>query len=116
MRKSLSPKQRLDMLAEQSEKCACYCGCQAEIAVRTCIGEHTVCVEWGNEDKPDRLLCVPCAKAKTRTDVKAIARAKRLARKQAGTWREPKARIRSAGFKTPPEGYKHQWPKRKLGR
>lgn len=116
MRRSLTPRERLTMLDKQEGRCACWCGCQDRIGPGNWIGEHTVCVEWGNSDKPDRLLCVACAKAKTKTDVKAIFRANRLARKEAGTWRQSKVKIRSAGFKTPPEGYKHQWPKRGFGK
>lgn len=40
-----------------------------------------------------QVLCAPCHLAKTRGDITTIAKAKRIERKQAGTWRQPRAII-----------------------
>lgn len=53
--------------------------------------------------KPDQLLCVPCHKAKTRTDVREIARAKRLAG-ETETQFERRKRLKSEGKHRPIQG------------
>ena len=83
------------MAEAQNGTCACWCGCTASLEASGAIGEHTVQVWLGNEDKPDRLLCVPCAKIKTARDARERARCKRLA-KGGKTRRGPK--IQSRGF------------------
>jgi hypothetical protein len=74
-RASLTPKERDAMLKAQGGRCATP-GCEHPPA----IAEHTLPVALGNPEKPDCLLCWPCAKAKTVADVWQIAKAKRQAK------------------------------------
>lgn len=61
------------LLAAQGGKC-CVEGCDSEGPFD---GEHST-PNALNAGKPDQLMCRPCHKAKTRRDVAAIAKAKRL--------------------------------------
>ena len=68
------------------------------------IAEHWFPVALGNDQKPDCLLCVPCAKRKTnglRGDLNTIAHIKRIrdARTQYDKRKERGSRIQGAGFK-----------------
>ena len=80
MRRYLTQRERAKMLEEQGGVCA-KCG----RAASSYIGEHTTPVALGNDEKPDALYCVACAKRKThgddglRGDISAIAKAKRIA-------------------------------------
>lgn len=98
-RASLTPREKKAMLIAQAGKCARGCGRGGPF-----IAEHTVPVALGNDQKPDCLLCVPCALLKTnglRGDINTIAHVKRLRegrtqfdkRKEAGG-----SRIRGRGF------------------
>ena len=72
---------------------------------------------WISEDDSDGNLypChVECHKPKTKTDKGKIAKVKRLIRKNDPEQR-PKPKMKSAGFRPKPEGYKHSWPKRRFG-
>jgi 5-methylcytosine-specific restriction endonuclease McrA len=67
------------------------------------VDEHVIPLELGgpNDLSNRALLCVACAKAKTRADRKAIAKVARIRRRQAGE--EPtKQKIRSRGFPRDP--------------
>jgi hypothetical protein len=63
--------------------------------------DHSTPHAW-DDKKPDQLLCIPCHRAKTKLDVKAIAKAKRLNGTTSSQWsRREKAggsRIRGKGF------------------
>lgn len=61
------------------------------------IGEHFTPVALGNDQKPDCLLCKPCADAKTKKDMGRIAKVKRLQKKAAGETKK-KRPIQSRGF------------------
>ena len=121
MRRSLTPNQRQAMYAEQ--KGICGCGCGQPMDEDDMTGEHEWCVAFGNNGKPNKLYRNDCAKVKTfgkpsttyNSDLWAIAKTKRLARKREGAWRRPKARIASRGFPERPEGHQYSWPKRKVG-
>ena len=96
-RASLTRRERASMALSQDGKCPCG----ARLG-RDAIGEHTLPVALGNEDKPDTLLCGQCAKDKTRTDIKAIRKADRQGQRtgQQKRRREGKTRpILSAGFR-----------------
>lgn len=60
-RRYLTPNEMRDMLERQGGLCFSP-GCMSEGPF---VGEHWHCVALGNDNKPDALLCVPCAKAKT---------------------------------------------------
>jgi hypothetical protein len=85
---------------------------------RGCIGEHTLPVALGNDQKPDCLLCTPCANKKTNgtkattygSDIHAIAKVRRLTGQ---TKTGPKKRIAGRPFQPRPEG-QSAWPKRKM--
>lgn len=76
MRKSLTPRERAQMVLDQNGVCGCGCG--QELGARF-IAEHELPVALGNPNKPDCLLRWDCAKAKTVADVRRIAKAKRQA-------------------------------------
>lgn len=78
-RRRLSPKARAAILEAQGGVC-CVSGCGSTGPFHE---EHSTPFAWTGE-LPDQLMCVPCHKAKTKRDVKAIAKAKRLARTQSG--------------------------------
>lgn len=59
------------------------------------IEEHTIVFKWTG-DKADALMCVKCHKEKTRSDIKKIAKVRRL---QKGP-KKSKRPIRSRGFRT----------------
>lgn len=91
-RASLTTKERREMLEEQGGKCLqCFCdiGPQESGIVIPSIAEHWTPVALGNDQKPDCLLCIPCANLKTNgtkatsygSDKHAIAQAKRRKRK-----------------------------------
>lgn len=61
------------LLEAQGGKC-CAKGCKATTGL---IAEHST-PNALKPGKPDQLMCVPCHKVKTRKDVKAIAKVKRL--------------------------------------
>lgn len=61
------------LLEKQNGKC-CVEGCESTGPFH---GEHSTPSAFVG-GKPDQLMCVPCHKSKTRKDVAAIARAKRL--------------------------------------
>jgi hypothetical protein len=88
-RASLTPKERKTMAERQGGLCFSF-GCTGKPAV----AEHWVCVALGNDQKPDCLLCKPCADAKTKRDIAAIAKVKRLQRGKKPTKRP----IPSRGF------------------
>lgn len=117
-RRSLSPKQRRDMLADQGgicAKCPAPIGPQPDGIIVPFIGEHSVTVESGNDQKPDCLLCVPCAKRKTfgtkatsyGSDAHERAKVKRL---RGETKNGPKRRLPSRPMPVPPPGFSTRWP------
>lgn len=82
---------------------------QAQLVCYDCGGpgpfeaDHGCPVGLGGGNEPENLFkrCIRCHSVKTKRDVRAIAKAKRIARKLAGTWRKPKGRpIQSRGFRT----------------
>ena len=60
-----------------------------------------------------RLLCVPCHKVKTASDVKAISKAKRVEAKHLGADR-PKQKIQSRGFQKKERKEKINLPPRRM--
>lgn len=112
-RASLTPAERRVMYEDQDRLCALCC----EYApLDRMIAEHWVTVESGNDQKPDCLLCIPCAHRKTYgtpatsygSDTHERAKVKRIQKKLAGKTRKGRA-IQSRGFDTPPPGYS-AWP------
>ena len=64
--------------------------------------DHFTCVALGNASKPDQLLCRACHAVKTKRDVKAIAKVKRLSgvtSSQYSRRQERGSRINGGGFK-----------------
>ena len=81
----LTPKQTVDMWAEQRGQCGCGCG-QPLSYSEGVIGEHVYwMVALGNDGKPDALWRKPCADKKTNGvcgDKWRIAKVKRIAAKK----------------------------------
>lgn len=94
-RASLTKRERADMIARQGGLCFSF-GCDGAPE----IGEHSTPVALGNSAKPDCLLCKVCAKEKTRRDVKAIAKVKRIrnGKTQADKRAAKGSRMKSRGF------------------
>ncbi len=77
-------------MLERQGGCCVVWGCTE---ARNLIEEHSTPHTWTGE-KADQLMCVPCHKIKTKRDIKAIAKVKRLQRGK----KETKRPIRSRGF------------------
>ena len=113
-RRRLTAAQRAFLLQRQQHRCAGPCGqspiwaiVEGKVIYEPMIDEHVIPLELGgSNDLTNRLLlCVPCAKRKTRVDRKAIAKAARIRRREAGEER-PKRKIRSRGFPRDPLHWK----------
>ena len=109
IRRSLTPKEREQMLIDQGHQCPlCWesIGPQPDGSFVPFVAEHWTPVALGNDQKPTDLLCIPCADRKTNgtkattygSDKHAIAKVKRLALKAAKKWRKPARPMRSRGF------------------
>lgn len=85
-------------LTERQHGLCCVPECMSEGPFEE---EHSTPHVW-DDKKPDQLMCVPCHKAKTRRDVKAIAKAKRLNGTTSSQYSRRAAaggsRIKSRGF------------------
>ena len=101
IRRSLTKKERSDMLEKQGGKCA-WPECES---TGPFIAEHTLPVGLGNEEKPDCLLCLYHAGKKTKEDMKRISKANRQ-RRSHETGRGKARRGK------PMESGKRKWPKR----
>ena len=101
-RRSLTPKERREMLEAQDGKCA-QCKVPIDGTGKTCIAEHWNPVAMGNDQKPDALLCHFCADFKTNggpatsygSEKHAIAKVKRI---RGETCTGPKKKIPNRGF------------------
>lgn len=89
MRRYLTDAERRELLLRQHGLCAAP-NCLSEGPFEA---DHTIPHVW-DDKKPDQLLCVPCHRAKTKRDVKAIAKVKRIVRGP----KQPKRKLRSRGF------------------
>lgn len=69
----LTKKEWASLLFAQGGKC-CVFGCESEGPFQ---GEHST-PNALHPGKPDQLMCVPCHRIKTKSDVAAIAKTKRL--------------------------------------
>lgn len=94
-RKSMTPARRARALARFGGKCS-YPGCGITDSLQI---DHTIPLELGGADEDHNLapLCVSCHRRKTALDVKMIAKARRLRKRDAGEGRM-KAKIASRGF------------------
>ena len=99
-RQRLSAAERSALLARQQDRCAGPCRESLIWAVvdgkpvyGPMVDEHVLPLELGgSNDLANReLLCVPCAKEKTRADRKAIAKVARI------RWRGPSSEPRGRG-------------------
>lgn len=88
-RRSLSAKEKLDVLKSHP-----HCPiCRSEVSVSDAEWDHWIPLELGGSNEVDnfRGLHPPCHKEKTRQDVKAIAKARRLRKKRLGLTKPKKA-------------------------
>lgn len=81
IRKPLTGKQRAELALAQGGRCGCGCGEKLDHAREGTIDEHMnpLGLTGTNDLENRRLFRLPCAKAKTKRDKTAIAKAKRLA-------------------------------------
>src|SRR6516162_4946464 len=109
-RQRLTAEERILLLERQHELCAGPCGeslvwqvVDGRPVYGPMVDEHLLPLALGgSNDLANRaLLCVPCAREKTRTDRKAIAKVARIRRRMFGDPR-PKRKIRSRGFPRDP--------------
>lgn len=100
-RRRLSPPARAAMLERQGGTCIVE-GCTE---TRGLIEEHSTPFAWTGA-KADQLMCAACHKAKTRIDIKNIAKVRRIAngrtqhdrRNERGAKLKSNSTLRSAGF------------------
>lgn len=88
-RKYLTPRELQALLTAQGGLCASW-GCESTGPFEA---DHSTPHKW-DDKKPDQLLCVPCHKAKTKRDVKAIAKVRRILKGP----RKAIRKIKSRGF------------------
>lgn len=111
-RERLRPREKALILERQHDRCAGPCGesliwsvIDGKPVYGPMIDEHILPI-WlgGSNDLSNReLRCVPCAKAKTREDMKRINKTKRLERDaNPETRRHSPHRLRSRGFQKDP--------------
>lgn len=106
-RKAMTAARRARIIARDGEVCA-RLGCEVTTGLEV---DHVVPLELTGKDEDEnlQLLCGPHHKAKTRLDLKMIARARRLRKKADPATRKP-SRMKSRGF--PKGGPKPVWPSR----
>ncbi len=92
-RRRLSPSARAAMLERQGGLCVVW-GC---IESKGLIEEHSTPFTWTGE-LPDQLMCEAHHKEKTRRDIKAISKVKRIRKRESGETKA-KRKIQSAGFR-----------------
>jgi hypothetical protein len=95
-RRHLTDTERREMLIRQLGLC-CVPGCMSEGPFEE---EHSTPHVW-DDKKPDQLMCAPCHAVKTKRDIKAIAKAKRIAEGRTQFDKRAAAggsRIRGRGF------------------
>lgn len=96
-RRYLTPNDMHAMLQRQGGVCARE-GCMSEGPFEA---DHSTPHVW-DDKKPDQLICVPCHRAKTKRDVKAIAKVKRLSGVTSSQWsrrQERGSKLKGGGFK-----------------
>lgn len=97
-RKRLSDKTKDEIVARQQWCCAV---CGGPLEEGNIDFDHEIPLDLLGKDDPDNLqaICrVPCHRDKTKADAKVIAKSRRIRRKNEGTWRKPKVKLRSRGF------------------
>jgi 5-methylcytosine-specific restriction endonuclease McrA len=94
----MGQSRRARIIAKYHGKCA-YPGCGITDSLQL---DHTIPLELGGADDDQNLkpLCVSCHKRKTALDVKMIAKARRIRKRDAGEGRM-KRKIHSRGFSKP---------------
>jgi len=94
-RRRFSEKAYLERLLEFAGKCAC-CDCKAGGAAGL-EWDHVIPLAMGGDDTIDNLepLCRLCHRAKTKTDVGHIAKAKRMQKRGMGIKRQSRGGFQS---------------------
>jgi 5-methylcytosine-specific restriction protein A len=114
-RRRLTAAERAAILRRQHDRCAGKCResliwsiVDGRAVYGPMVDEHIIPLELGgaNDLSNRELLCVSCAKEKTRIDRKAIAKVARIRRRHAGEERL-KQKIRSRGFPRDPLHWKN---------
>jgi hypothetical protein len=92
----MTPARRARIIARDGG-CCTYPECEVTTGLEV---DHTIALELGGKDHDDNLraLCGPHHKAKTKLDVKLIAKAKRRKSKAAGTWHADRPKMQGRGF------------------
>jgi hypothetical protein len=94
-RASLTKREKAAMLLAQRGRCA---ECQGKLMTGAIEFDHTIPVALGNDRKPDSALCRSCHMAKTKGDVRRIAKAVRLHLTFVLGEKKRKRPIKSPGF------------------
>ena len=94
-RARVSANRRRILIAAQHGLCAT---CREPLPAKCAEVDHIVPLELGgrHDEENFQVLCIPCHKTKTKSDVRSIAKARRLRKKSSGG-RKP-SRMRSRGF------------------
>ena len=79
-RKAMSAGRRLRILRQWKSHCV---GCNKNLLGVAFEVDHFIPVELGGDDEDYNMrpLCIPCHKRKTKADIKAISKARRIRRK-----------------------------------
>jgi len=110
-RRTLSKWEFATLFLQQQGKCA-VCSARLEQGKVRDEHLHALHLGGGNELTNRALWCLDCTKPKDVQDKARIAKGKRI---RGETCNGPRKEIKSRGF-SKPEGFKHQWPKRKMGK
>lgn len=101
--RAMSPKRRAKILARDGNRCR-YPDCEVSTGLEV---DHIVPLALGGKDADGNLetLCAAHHLAKTRLDVKLIAKAKRIKAKHEGTAPPPTQKLNGRPFKKRWEGF-----------
>ena len=102
----------------EREKGKCWmCGKPVEMLGPTVRYDHRISLELSGTDDDSNIYPIhrdPCDKLKCKADAAKIAKVRRLHKKGDQSTRKP-PKMKSAGFRPKPDGFKYQWGKRKIG-
>jgi hypothetical protein len=99
-RKAMTPARKRRIHAQHSGLCT-YCGQDVEVSGPTVVYDHEIPLELGGADDDSNIGPIhasPCNKVKTALDIKAIAKCRRLVKRE--TEGAPVSRLQGRGFQT----------------
>ena len=120
-RKPLTRREFGFLLMQQEGKCGCGCGEKLDFSKPRLVTDEHLCAlaSLGTNDLENRALWITeCSRAKTSGEAPGLAKVRRMNGTKSSQASRRKDRggssIQGRGFPKP-DGYKHKWPKRKVG-